>query len=415
MKPALRIALLASVALFAGAAHADHAIKVAVIEPLSGPLAGNGTDVLERFRYLFDAINARGGVDGHRFEVFGYDNGFDVEKTAQQMRRAADEGVSFVIHGIGPQHADAIRNFIIKHNRRNPESEMAYLAHSSGSNDLSNSKCMFFQAMFDPTVDMKVAAMVDSLVATRRGTRAFLINPNYELGKTVEDAMKRMLAEKAPGIELAGSELVAPFGQVQDFTPIIARIKAAGADLVMTSNFGPDLIRLVSAAADSGLDAQITTLYGLDPSAMGAIGKDRMDKMKVSVVTEYHENDTGNVARLEELNKAFLDVTKTSWGIDRYRFLTDMLVAAIDKADSAKPRDVMKALEGATVMTAGGEAVMRPEDHQLIQPYFFVEVDPNAKLPLQWKGTDIGFAFKTLRVVGKDTMALPTTCKMDRE
>lgn len=414
MKHALRIALLASVALYAGTANADHAIKVAVIEPLSGPLAGNGTDVLERFRYLFDEINAKGGVDGHRFEVFGYDNGFDVEKTAQQMRRGADEGVSFVIHGIGPQHADAIRNFIIKHNRRNPENEMAYLAHSSGSNELSNSKCMFFQAMFDPTVDMKVAAMVDSLVATKRGTKAFLINPNYELGKTVEDAMKRMLAEKAPGIQLAGSELVAPFGQVQDFTPIIARIKAAGADLVMTSNFGPDLIRLVSAAADSGLDAQITTIYGLDPSAMGAIGKDRMAKMKVSVVTEYHENDTGGVPRLEEINKAFLDVTKTSWGIDRYRFLTEMLVAAIDKADSAKPRDVMKALEGATVMTAGGEAMLRPEDHQLIQPYFFVEVDPNAKRPLQWKGTDIGFAFKTLRVVGKDTMALPTTCAMDR-
>lgn len=415
MKHALRLALLASATALASTALADHAIKVAVIEPLSGPLAGNGTDVLERFRFLFDEINAKGGVDGHRFEVFGYDNGFDVEKTAQQMRRAADEGVSFVIHGIGPQHADAIRNFIIKHNRRNPENEMAYLAHSSGSNDLSNSKCMFFQAMFDPTVDMKVAAMVDSLVQAKRGTRAFLINPNYELGKTVEDAMKRMLAEKAPGIQLVGSELVAPFGQVQDFTPIVARIKAAGADLVMTANFGPDLIRLVSAAADSGLDAQITTIYGLDPSAMGAIGKDRMAKMKVSVVTEYHENDTGGVARLEELNKAFLNVTKTSWGIDRYRFLTDMLVAAIDKAGTAKPRDVMKALEGATVTTAGGEAFMREQDHQLIQPYFFAEVDPAAKLPLKWKGTDIGFAFKTLRIVDRDTMALPTTCKMDRE
>lgn len=414
MKRLLVSLAAASAALFGTMAHAADPIKVAVIEPLSGALAGNGTDVLERFRFLFDQLNAQGGVDGRKFEVKGYDNGFDVEKTAQQMRRAADEGVSFVIHGIGPQHADAVRNFILKHNARNPGKEMAYLAHSSGSNDLSNSKCMFYQAMFDPTVDMKVQAMVDSIAGLKRGTKAFLLNPNYELGKTMEEAMRRALASRGQGIGVVGAELIAPFGQVQDFTPIIARIKATGADIVLTAMFGPDLIRLVSAAADSGLQAQITTIYGLDPSAMGAIGRERMAKMKVTVVSEYHENDTGNVPRLEALNKEYRTAANTSWGIDRYRFLVDMLAGAIRKAKSAKPADVMKALEGATVVTAGGEAVMRPEDHQLIQPFFFIEVDPKPQKTLLWKGTDVGFAFKTQRVVKRETMALPTTCHMER-
>lgn len=406
--------LLAATIFGGGVAYAADPIKIAVIEPLSGPLAGNGGDVLERFRYLFDQVNAKAGVDGHLFEVKGYDNGFDVEKTAQQVSQAASDGVSFVIHGIGPQHAEAIRNFITKHNRRNPGQEMAYLAHSSGSNDLSNSKCMFYQAQFDPTVDMKVAAMVDSLAQLKRGTKAFLINPDYELGKIVEESMKRMLAEKAPDIQLVGTELVAPFGQVQDFTPIVARIKASNADLIMSAMFGPDLIRLVSASADSGLQAQISTIYGLDPSAMGAIGEDRMVKMDVTVVTEYHENDTGDIARLDQINREFLAATKTSWGIDRYRYLVDMLVAAVDKADSTKPAAVMKALEAGNVITAGGEATMRPDDHQLIQPYFFAGVDPNAPKPLMWKGQDIGFAFKTLKVVSKETMSLPTTCQMER-
>lgn len=414
MKKLLISTVIAAAAIFSASVQAADPIKIAVIEPLSGPLAGNGTDVLERFRFLFDEINAKGGVNGQKFEVKGYDNGWDVEKTAQQMRRAADDGVSFVIHGIGPQHADAIRNFLLRHNTRNPGKEIAYLAHSSGSNDLSNSKCGFYQAMFDPTVDMKVAAMVDAMVGLKRGTKAFLLNPDYELGKTVEEAMKRMLATKAPGIQLVGSELVAAFGQVQDYTPHVARIKASGADIVMTATFGPDLIRLVSAAADSGLNAQITTIYGLDPGAMGAIGKDRMVKMNVSVVSEYHENDTGNVPRLLALNKDFRDATKTSWGIDRYRYLADMLVTAVRKAGSGKPKDVMKAMEGSSVPTAGGEAVMRAEDHQLIQPFFFITVDAAAPRPLLWKGQDLGFAFKTLRVVNKETMALPTTCKMVR-
>lgn len=410
----LSASILLGVGLLAGVpALANEPIKVAVIEPLSGALAGNGTDVLERFRFLFDQVNARGGAAGRKFELKGYDNGWDVEKTAQQMRRAADEGVSFVIHGIGPQHADAVRNFIIRHNERNPGKEMAYLAHSSGSNNLSNSKCMFYQAMFDPTVDMKVAAMVDSLVSLKRGTKAFLLNPDYELGRTVEASMRKMIAAKAPGIQVVGSELVA-LGQVQDFTPIIARVKASGADLIMSAMFGPDLIRMVSAAADTGLPAEISTIYGLDPGAMGAIGKDRMAKMKVTVVTEYHENDTGNVPRLEAMNRDFKAATNTSWGIDRYRFLVDMFVAAVENSKTGTPKDVMKALEGATVVTAGGQATMRPADHQLIQPFFFVEVDPAAPKPLFWKGTNLGFAFKTLRVVNTETMALPTTCDMKR-
>lgn len=407
-------AALAAGLLWGAPAVAQETIKVAVIEPLSGSLAINGTDVLERFRFLFDQVNARGGAGGRKFDVKGYDNGFDVEKTAQQMRRAADDGVSFVIHGIGPQHADAVRNFIIRHNERNPGKEMAYLAHSSGSNNLSNSKCMYYQAMFDPTVDMKVAAMVDSLASLKRGTKAFLLNPDYELGRTVEDSMKKILAAKAPGIQLVGTELVAPFGQVQDFTPIIARVKASGADLIMSAMFGPDLIRLVSATADTGLPAQISTIYGLDPGAMGAIGKERMAKTKVTVVTEYHENDTGKVPRLEALNREFRSAANTSWGIDRYRYLVDMFVAAVDKSKTGAPKDVMKALEGASVPTAGGEATMRPDDHQLIQPFFFVEVDPAPPKSLMWKGSDLGFAFKTLRVVNKDTMALPTTCNMKR-
>lgn len=395
-------------------AQAAEPIKVAVIEPLSGALAGNGTDVLERFRFLFDQLNAQGGVDGRKFEVKAYDNGFDVEKTAQQMRSAVDDGARYIIHGIGAQHADAIRNFILKHNARNPGKEVAYLAHSSGTNDLANSKCMYWQAQFDPTVDMKVAAMIDSLAALKRGSKAFLVNPNYELGKTVEDAMKRMLPAKAPGIALVGAELVAPFGQVQDFTPLIARIKSSGADLILTANFGPDLIRLVSAAADSGLKAQISTIYGLDPSSMGAIGKDRMVKIDLTAVAEYHENDTGKVTRLDETNKAFRVAANTSWGIDRYRYVVDMLATAIRVAGTDQPKEVMKALEGAKVVTAGGEATLRPEDHQLIQPYFFVGVDPKPAKSLLWKGTDIGFAFKTLRVVKSETMALPTTCKMKR-
>ena len=406
----LAIALSLAVSITA----AQGVVKIAVIEPLSGPMAGNGTDIVERFQFLFDRINAQGGLAGRKVEVKGYDNGFDVEKTAQQMRRAADDGVTYVIHGIGPQHAEAIRSFLARHNTRNPGKEMAYLAHSVGSNDLTNEKCDYYQATFDPTVEMKVMALVDSVRELKLGTKVFLVNPNFEFGQVVEASAKKVLAAKAPGLTLVGSELVAPFGQVQDFTPLVAKIKASGANVVITGNFGPDLIRLVSAAADSGLPARFATLYGLDPSAMGAIGRERMLRAGVGVVTEYHENDTGKLPVLEALNKDYRARNGTSWGIDRYRFLAEMLSAAAKKAGSADAKAVMKALEGVTVATAAGEGFMRADDHQLIQPYVYVDVDPKPAKTLLWKGSDVGFAFKTTRIVPRSAMALPTTCKMKR-
>lgn len=404
---------LASLTSLTSLVNAQEAIKIAVIEPLSGPLAGNGIDIVERFKFLFDKVNEKGGVlGGRQIEVLGYDNGFDVEKTAQQVQRAADEGVDYIINGIGPEHNQAIMNFISKWNRRNPGNEMAFLAHSAGWNGISNEDCSFYTAVFDPTVDMKVKALVSAAKNLKLGSKAFLVNPDYEFGQTVDGSMKKLIEQTDSGLVVAGSELIAPFGQVQDFTPLIARIKASGADLVLTGNFGPDLIRFVGAAADSNLPVKFGTLYGVDPSAMGAIGARRMEKAGVTVATEYHENDTGGVPVLEELNKEFLDVAKTSWGIDRYRYLAEMFTAALEKAGSSEPSKVMAALEGATVQTAGGEAFLRAADHQLIQPYFLVGVDVQAKRPIWFKGENVGFAWKTLEIVSRDVMELPTTCEM---
>ena len=75
-------------------------------------------------------------------------------------------------------------------------------------------------------------------------------------------AARTLLKERTPGIELVGDELIVPFGKVQDFTPYIAKIKASGADTILTGNWGPDLVRLVKFAAGANLPAQFYTIYG---------------------------------------------------------------------------------------------------------------------------------------------------------
>ncbi len=75
-------------------------------------------------------------------------------------------------------------------------------------------------------------------------------------------------------MQIVGEDLH-PLAQVRDFAPYIAKIKASGADTVVTGNWGSDLSLLIKAANDAGLNAKFYTYYaGVTgtPTAMGANG-----------------------------------------------------------------------------------------------------------------------------------------------
>ncbi len=69
-----------------------------------------------------------------------------------------------------------------------------------------------------------------------------------------------MLKEKRPDIQIVGDELH-PLLKITDFAPYIAKIKASGADTVITGNWGQDIALLLKAAADAGLQTDWYTYY----------------------------------------------------------------------------------------------------------------------------------------------------------
>ena len=67
-------ALLAWVGLFVQPATAEDTIKVAYIDPLSGPFASSGDMYLKVFNYIIADVNARGGAMGRKFEIVPFDD-----------------------------------------------------------------------------------------------------------------------------------------------------------------------------------------------------------------------------------------------------------------------------------------------------------------------------------------------------
>lgn len=198
---------------------------------------------------------------------------------------------------------------------------------------------------------------------------------------------------------------------MKDFTPFADKIKASGADTVVTSNFGPDLVLLIRAAKDVGLKIPFYTMYGNAFGAPTAVGDAGLETMKLSVNYDANVRD----ARAEELYRNFKAKNPTLELYDLAQLdLVDMFAAAVAKSGSTEPKAVGLALEGLEVPGQYGPVKMRAADHQILAPMFiqtFAKVDGN-KVKVGFEGLDAGF--RTEAKYDADQTALETTCKMTR-
>src|SRR5438876_3659014 len=318
-------------------------IKVAFIDPLSGGAATTGILAQKTHQFYIDAINAAGGVNGEKIALLSFDNKVNPQESLIQLKKALDEGARFVVQGNGSSIANAITEAVLKHNERNPGKEVLFLNYAAVDPALTNEKCNFWHFRFDADADMKMGAMTDVIAKDSKIKKVYLINQDYSFGKAVAAAAQKMLAEKRPDIKIVGDELH-PLQKVQDFSPYVAKIKASGADTVITGNWSNDMLLLIKAGKDAGLKVTWYTYYAGALGSPSAIGKDGIGIVKQ--ISEYHNN------ALPELDPDVAAFKKRFTGKDDefgyYRLKTtfDMIAAAASKAKSNDPVKLAKALEG---------------------------------------------------------------------
>ena len=384
-------------------------IPVAFIDPLSGPFANAGESSLRHFRAAFDRINARGGATGYSFQIVALDSKGQVQEALAQLRLAVDQGVRFVVQGQSSAVALALSEAISKHNGREPGRSVLLLNYAALDPDLTNSRCNFWHFRFDASSDMRIEALASLLERERSVSRVYIIGQNYSFGQQVSRAAKEVLARRRPDIRIVGDELH-PMGQVKDFAPYVAKIKASGAEAVVTGNWGNDLALLIRAARQAALDVRFYTFYAGSLGAVTAIGE--AGAGRVIQVNEWHAN-VGEPS-IDAIARAYKARFGEDYYFHRIGTLGDMLAAAIERSHSTEPVVVARALEGMRHSTPLGEVQMRAADHQLLQPlYVSTLVRTGARgVPNDVEGTGLGFRTDT-RIESYVT-AQPTSCAMDR-
>lgn len=413
---ALRVALALCLMLTVGTALAqpdkapDQPIRIAIIDPFSGPFAKSGDLWLTHLQYLGEQINADGGILGRKLQFIPFDDEGNAQKALQILRKVADKGIHYIAQGSGSFVSGALISGVNKHNKRHPDKRILYLNYAAMDPKFTNQQCSFWHFRFDTSSTQRLDALVKYVASQDSIHKVFLINQDYSFGQYIAQAAPKILAQNAPDVEVVGNVLH-PVGRIKDFSPYVADIAASGADAVITGNWLSDLTLLIKAGMNAGLDVQWLTYFGGTPGTPTALGSKVAGHL--TIVSEWQKNLAVrfDASELQHLVEDFQQRTPYAFYFLRGRRMLQLLRKAMAKADSTEPLQVAYAMEGLSIDTPLGRVTMRTDNHQLLQP-LFVSTLATDYLEYQAENTGLGFVMD-MQIPAARTR-LPTTCDMQR-
>ena len=402
------VAACAALACAGGAfAQKGETVRIAVIEGLSGPMGNVGQNQLKNWQYVSQHLSAADNPAGVKFEFVPMDSKSSPQEAINLLKAAMDQGIRYIAQGNGSNVGVPLSDAVAKQNDRNPGKEIVYLNYAAVDPVLTNEKCNYWHFRFDADTSMKMAAL-SSFMKDQPGTeKIYLLNQNYSHGHQVAKFFKEGIARNKPSAKIVGDDFV-PLGQVKDFAPYVAKIKASGADSLVTGNWGQDLTLLIKAMNDAGLKLPVYTYYAAvsgTPTAL-AQGKD----LEVYQISYGHSNYSGE---LDRLTSGF----KAQFKEDFYTYaIYDALIAtsnAMAKAKSTDPVKVAAAMSGLKFKGHNGDSEIRKTDHQMQQGLWiskWQKVDGKYKYNVE----DTGYTFVPVKYLESYIASTPTSCQMKR-
>ena len=410
------LALAACLPFMAVAQSAAPAVRIALIESLSGPFGNTGEAVFRNLVWATERVNARGGVKlpsgAQALRIERYDSKGQNEEALAALRSAIDDGIRVIAQGNSSATAAVLIDAINKHNEREPAKRVLFLNYSAVEPALTNEKCSFWHFRFDAHADMRMAALMDVLKDDRALKSIYLIGQDYSFGQSVLREARKQLGQQRPDVQIVGDELH-PMARVKDFLPYAVKIKQSGAQAVLTGNFGNDLTLLVKAAKEVGFEGKFYTFYGNALGVPGVLAEAGVGK--VIAVADWFPNTPG--ADSERFYQAFrqrFPKPQDDYVHMRMQLMVEALTQSIEKAGSTEAAAVARQLEKASVSVSGLAGAMRAADHQFQQPLRVAVMDRQGAPGVKFDVEGSGFGFRVIKTISQTGAEQPHNCQMNR-
>lgn len=398
-----------------------------MIEGLSGPFANTGEAVFRNLVWAIERVNARGGVNlpgGKRqLAIERFDSKGQTEEALSALRAAIDQNIQVVMQGNSSATAAALIDALNKHNERDPAKQVVFLNYSAVDPLLTNEKCSFWHFRFDAHADMRMTALMSVLKDDKSLQSIYLIGQDYSFGHAVLKEGRRQLAEQRPDVRIVGDELH-PMARVKDFLPYASKIKASGAQAVLTGNWGNDLTLLIKAAREVGYEGKFYTFYGNAMGAPAAIGDAGVGKV-VAVADWFPNVEGAESAQFYQSFRQRFPNPADDYVHLRMQLLIESLVQAMESSGAKllKPGEaranldvvsLARSLESAQVSIAGQGGRVRAADHQFQQPMVVAVMDKQGQPGVRFDVEGSGYGFRVLRTVPAAQAEQPHSCRMTR-
>lgn len=416
--PALSLArmlacLLCAATLFTAGTvcRAAEPLRIATIQPLSGPFALQGEEIVKQLKGMADLVNAKGGLfDGRRLEIVALDGKANAQDSLLALKQAADQNIQYVVSNISSV-VHALSEGIAKHNQRNPEQRLLLINIDARDPALTEAKCNFWHFRFNYHTETEIEFLTDYLVKQPSVRKVYLINQDYAYGQSIQRASRDALARKRKDIQVVGDDMI-PLAKIKDFAPYAAKIRASGADTVLTGNWGNDMFLLVRAGHEAGLDVNYYVLVGNIAGTTAGLGS--AGAGKVYSLFPWHAN--AERFPFDAYNATYQSNYRSLQNFDyvpAHRGIT-VLARAMEKARSTDPLKVALALEDLSQEGPEGRTWIRKEDHQMVTPLYLARLSPADGKLVRYDVENTGLGWRTVAKAEASAAVPPLRCKMDR-
>jgi branched-chain amino acid transport system substrate-binding protein len=329
-------------------------IKVGLATELTGPLAGNGKQILLTAQIWTEEINASGGLIGRPVELVYYDDQSSPANIPGIFAKLIDIDKADALISVATNLTAAAMPSVVQHNKLlisiaslGVNKEFKYDRYFQVVPFGPDGKSALSRGFFDAAMTMKPQPKTVALVGA-----------DAEFSKTALEGAAAHAAEHKLDVVF---ERRYPPGTV-DFLPIVRSVKAANPDLIFIASYPLDTVGMLTAADEIGLDAQMVggALVGLSYTSL----KSRLGEKLNGIVTysDYVPEPTLKFPGIEGFLATYQKRAAES-GIDPlghevppYAYAAlQALGQAIAASGSTDPEKVAKALHQMAFGTVVGE------------------------------------------------------------
>lgn len=344
--------LLLGCAVWAGLAGAAWAeIKVGQTAGLTGAVAASVSEATQGAKLYFDAVNARGGINGERIHLVSLDDKFDPKLAAENAKTLIDQGVISLFLNRGTPHTQAIMPLLDQY--KVPlvgPSTGAMVLHSPVHPWLFNVRATY----------RREAERLISHLSLIGIDRIAIVQVDDSFGAdAVVGALKGMAAVNKQPLAHEKYDRANP-----DFAPIMPKITATEPQAVLFIGSGKAIIDGMKALRATGSRAQMVTLSNNASSGFIKDLGDISHGVVVSQVFPYERSIASPLVKeaIELAKAAKVDLTPSM--LEGY-VSAKVLVEGLRRASPQPNRDKLrKALETFSRFDVGGiEVSYSPTDH----------------------------------------------------